>query len=344
MRAFLLLITCLLVAPADASVVFMYHRFGESDYPSTNIRMEQFEAELEFLDREGFEVWPLPKLVEHLRTHEPLPDKVVALTIDDAYASVYQEAFPLLQERKLPFTVFVSTNVVDRALPDYMSWEQLRELQRSGIATLANHGASHAYLARKAAGESEQAWAARIREDIVKGQARLQEMLGNDVNESPRLFAYPYGEYTLQLMQMLKQMGYVAFGQHSGPAGPHDDLQALPRFPVNEHFGDLEDFSLKALTLPFPVLEVSPQDPTVEAAPPLLELRFGESSARLSRLSCYLGGERIEVAWVSREERRVQVKSANPLPEGRSRYNCTAPHVSAGRWYWYSHPWLRTRN
>lgn len=340
MKFLFAILLLVLVTPVNAAVVFMYHRFGEAEHPSTNVTLAQFEAHLDFLEREGFDVWPLPKLVSHLKNHDPVPDKVVAITIDDAYLSVYRHAFPMLRKRGMPFTVFVATGAVDQELADYMSWEQLRELHAAGV-TLANHGASHAYLVRQEAGESEADWQRRVREDIVRGQLRLQEELGKDVNESPRLFAYPYGEYNVEMMAMLEQMGYAAFGQHSGALGPYDKLQALPRFPINERYAELDGFALKARALPFPVLDASPVDPVVASLEaPVLSLHFDESAANLDQLSCYFGGERMSIQWLDRDDRRVAVSADSGLPAGRSRYNCTAPHETANRWYWYSHLWI----
>src|SRR5690606_14501793 len=135
----------------------------------------------------------------------PLPDKVVAITIDDAYASVYTRAFPLLKKYGMPFTVFVSTDAIDEGPGDFMSWQQLRELQAAGV-TIANHSATHDYLVRRNDVESDSARLARVREDIERAQRRLQEELGEGVNEAPRLFAYPYGEYDAALTDMLQEM------------------------------------------------------------------------------------------------------------------------------------------
>ncbi|HEX6928977.1 MAG TPA: polysaccharide deacetylase family protein [Gammaproteobacteria bacterium] len=341
MKRLLVAFLLIFALPAESAVVFMYHRFGESHHPSTNVTLEQFEAHLDFLEREGFEVWPLPKLVTHLKQREPISDKVAVITVDDAYRSVYEHAFPMLKARNMPFTVFVATAPVDRNLPDYMRWDQLRELHAAGV-TLANHGVSHGYLIRREPGESEPEWERRVRDDIVQGQLRLQEELGKNVNESPRLFAYPFGEYDVALMTLLEQMGYAAFGQHSGALGPHDDLRALPRFPINERYAAIPGFSVKALSLPFPVRNASPRDPVVagDAAPELI-LELDESSANLAQLTCYFGGERMDVTWLNRETRRLSVATKRNLPAGRSRYNCTAPHESTNRWYWYSHLWIR---
>lgn len=341
MRYFLALLLIIAALPANAAVIFMYHRFGEGEYPSTNVTLEQFEAQLDFLQRENFQVWPLPKLARHLQDGRALPDKVVVITIDDAYESVFQHAFPMLQRRAMPFTVFVATDPVDQQIAGYMSWEQLRELHRAGV-TLANHGASHDYLVRREAGESEAQWTKRVAEDVAKGQARLQAEVGAQVNEAPRLFAYPFGEYDTGLADIVRAQAYIAFGQHSGAVGALSDLRALPRFPVNERYGVLSDFSVKAASMPLPVLTVEPWNPRVESAlAPSMMLMLGESEAQLDRLACYFEGREMQVERLAPAPRAFRISADATLPVGRSRYNCTAPHRTQSRWYWYSHPWLR---
>ena len=334
----LCLVVLFFAAPAQAGVVFMYHRFGESEHPSTNIRLGQFEAQLDYLSRNDFKVWPLPRLVTALQAGESIPEKVVAITIDDAYASVHARAWPLLREHGFPFTVFVSTDMVDSGAADFMSWEQLRELQAAG-ATIANHTASHDYLVRLEPGETPQQHLQRVSADIVRAQLRLQEELGSETNESPRLFAWPYGEYSVALRDRLEQMGYIGFGQQSGALHPTASFQVLPRFPVNEHYGELQDFGLKAATRGFPLRSVSPEEPVVRGREaPELRLEFDVSSARLDQLVCYFGSEKIIPERV--DTNRFVVHAEGSLPAGRSRYNCTAPG-SDGRYFWYSHLWIR---
>lgn len=340
MKYLLVAFLFLTALPVNAAVVFMYHRFGEARHPSTNVTMEQFAQHLDFLERENFEVWPLPRIVRWLDEGRAVPDKVAAITIDDAYASVHARAFPLLKERGMPFTVFVSTDAVDRGLGDFMSWEQLRELKAAG-ATIANHSATHDYLVRQKETESDAARLARVRADIERAQRRLQEELGDDINAAPRLFAYPYGEYDQVLADMVKAMGYVAFGQHSGALGRHSDTRALPRYPVNERYAAMNDFALKARSLPLPVLSVSPWDPLVKGrVAPELVLELGESDADLGRLACYFEGKPMQL---SREGKTLRVSTDAELPAGRSRYNCTAPHRDGGRWFWFSQPWIVER-
>jgi peptidoglycan/xylan/chitin deacetylase (PgdA/CDA1 family) len=324
-------------AAESQAVILMYHHFGVEKHPSTNIRLAQFEAHLDHLADAGYQVWPLTQVVEHIQQRKPFPERVVAITIDDAYQSVYTEAYPRLRARGWPFTVFVATDGVDQRYRAYMGWDEMREMQQHG-ATFANHGASHDYLLRRGPGETAAQWQMRMREDIQRAQRRLTEELG----QAPMLFAYPYGEYDTALAEIIGSMGFVAFGQHSGAAGLGDDIRALPRFPMAERFGELEDFRIKVAALAFPVLEVKPWDPMLdERRRPRLVLRLGESSARLDQLACYVSGQgRVTVEWLDKAARRFAVQAASPLPIGRSRYNCTAPSSQAGRYYWYSHLWV----
>ncbi len=343
MRWLLLLLTLVLAAASSAAerqaVIFMYHHFGVEKYPSTNVRLAQFEAHLDYIADNGYQVWPLQKVVRYLRDDKPFPARVVAITIDDAYTSVYTEAFPRLRARGWPFTVFVATDGVDRGYKALMSWQQMREMQRHG-ASFANHSASHDHLIRRRPGETDAAWLARLREDIQRAQRRLKEELG----EAPMLLAYPYGEFNTALADLVAELGYTAFGQQSGPAGLGYDLRALPRYPMSERFADMDGFRTKIASLALPVLTVEPWEPVIDAAdnPPRLRVTLGDSEARLGQLACFVSGQgRVEVAWEDRATRRFAVRASEPLPVGRSRYNCTAPSSQRGRYYWYSHLWIR---
>lgn len=325
-------------APSHA-VILMYHRFGEARYPSTSVRIAQFEAQLDHLAKAGYQVWPLGQIVQALAGGEAIPDRVVAITVDDAYASVYAEAYPRLKARGWPFTVFVATDPVDQGEPALMTWAQMRKMAGHG-ATFANHSATHDHLVR-APGEDKAAWEARVRADLARADGRLQAE-GLAVG-GPRLFAYPYGEYDAELAALVRSLGYVPFGQQSGAVGPLSDPAALPRFPVAEAYGAVDDFAVKAASLPLPVRVADPASPLVTGAnPPRLVLDIAPGDAALDGLACFASGQGpIPVVWVDRAAGRVAVQAPKVLAPGRSRYNCSAPsRAFAGRYYWYSHPWL----
>ena len=187
----------------------------------------------------------------------------------------------------------------------------------------------------KKTGETDGARLAKVRADVEKGARRLSE----ELEPLAGVFAYPYGEYDTSTADLLKELGYISFGQHSGATGPHSDPRALPRFPMAESFGDIGQFRTKVASLPMPVLGVEPWDPVTSGSRPRIEVTLGDTDARLSNLACFVGGQgRVEVEW-REPERRFAVGPEEPLASGRQRVNCTAPR-SDGRYLWFSHPWI----
>jgi peptidoglycan/xylan/chitin deacetylase (PgdA/CDA1 family) len=343
MRRFLLgllaFIACWPVMPAiaaDSAVVLMYHRFGEDRFPSTSIRVDQFEAQLNYLRDNEYTVVPLADVIAALTDEKALPPRAVAITIDDAYRSVYEVATPLFREYGYPFTVFVATDAVDDGLRAYMTWDQMREMADGG-ATFANHGASHESLIAKRNNESDADWLSRIRADVDKGWQRLSA----ELDPLPGVFAYPYGEFDTAAANLLRDAGYIAFGQQSGSVGMYSDTRALPRFPMAESFAGMDQFRTKVASLPMPVQDVMPWEPVVTTTQPRIEVTLiqGHGLTRISELACFVAGQgRVEVEWFE-PGRRFAVGPEKPFGPGRRRVNCTAPG-NEGRYYWFSHAWI----
>lgn len=309
---------------AQSAVVLLYHRFGESAYPSTSVTIEQFEAHLQELRDGKYVVRPLPEIAAAVRAGRALPDNTLGISIDDAFASVYREAWPRLRRANIPFTLFVASDPIDRGTAGYMSWPQIRELAENGV-TIGSQTASHPHMPlltpeRNAA-------------ELEKSGARFRAELGM----VPTLIAYPYGEYSLAVGAVAKAAGFVAgFGQHSGVIHPGSDLFNLPRFSFSEPYGDLGRFRLAGRALPLQASDVTPADPFLAGTrnPPLFGFTVQDlAPERLSRLACYVSGQgkaRIERLG----ERRIEVRMAEAFRPGRTRVNCTLPE-SGGRWRWF---------
>lgn len=301
----------------------MYHRFGEGEYASTNIRLEQFEAHIAELTSGPYAVLALGEIVGALVEGRSLPERAVAITIDDAYRSVYTEAWPRLRAAALPFTLFVATGPLDDGLPGYMTWDELREMVARGGVTLGNHGVEHRHMAE----DSPE----RARAELARAAARFEQELG----AAPNLFAYPYGEYSLALRKVVAEAGFAAaFGQHSGAVARTGDRFALPRYPLNERYGDLDRFRLVVNSLPLPVTEVTPADPLVRPAhnPPLYGFTVVEGVSGLEALGCFASNNEITVERLG--EWRIETRLSAPFPPGRARINCTMPGPD-GRWRWH---------
>ena len=322
------------IQEVDSAVIFMYHRFGNDRYPSTNITLEQFEKHLEYIEKNNFNVWPLSKIIRYIKDGKKLPSKTVALTIDDAYISTYTEAYPRLKKKNFPFTVFISTNAVESSSKNYMHWGEMREMSKSG-AEFANHSLTHAYLLPSNS-ETKEEWEKRIKNEIEGAQKILQNKLGESINENPKLFSYPFGEYDENVMKVLKELDYIGVTQTSGVVDSNTNLRTIPRFAMSEAYGDIEDFILKINTLPLPIESLSPMSPLITLNnPPLLKLKLKRA---MDNIECYTSaGDKIDMKWMSDTEVYVQAK--HPLKSPRDRYTCTAPAKNY-RWYWHSKLWI----
>jgi peptidoglycan/xylan/chitin deacetylase (PgdA/CDA1 family) len=311
---------------ADSAVILQYHRFGESDIPSTNVTLEQFEAHLEYLQSGGYTVLPVPHIVAALQAGQPLPDKAVGITIDDAITSVILEAWPRLRAAGFPFTLFVATDAVDQRQARIMSWDDIRTLVDAGV-TIANHSSSHGHLWRESL--------TTARRDIEGAQARFRAELGF----MPRLFAYPYGEYNLALHELIEELGFeVAFAQNSGVVSKDADFFAVPRFSLNEVYGDIKRFHLIINTLPIPVRDLTPADPILRRNPPHIGFTVDESLEDIDEIACYAsnqGAVQLELLGA----RRVELRLSEPLQRGRNRINCTLPGPDH-RWLWFGMQYL----
>ena len=343
MMARLLLLFFLFVyfAPVQAArscVVLQYHHVSNDTPAITSVTPEQFNEHLDYLKTNNFKVMPLRKVVAALQNKSELPEKCVSLTVDDAYASVYQNAWPRLKALNWPMTVFVNSDGVDRGITSYMSWQQMREMSQHGVA-FENHGHTHAHLIRRQPGESTAAWRARISNDIQTAQQRITREIGT----APRLFAHPFGEYNPQTLQLIKAIGLTGFGQQSGPLWPGADFGALPRFPMNVHYAGMPGFRTKVNSLPLAVVAAEPEDPLVPLGQrrPKLTVTLEPGSYSRGALQCFVGGStNVDLSWSTDNPDRFTVKPKFDLRPGRSRTNCTLPSGKKGRFHWYSHNWF----
>ena len=307
----------------SSAVALLYHRFGEDTLPTTNIRLKQFEAHIAALKSEGYNFISLQEAAYRLKKGEPFPKFTVLVTVDDAYKSVMTEAWPRLKAAGIPMTLFVSTDPVDEGHSNYLSWEDIRALQEDGVE-IGHHTASHLHMPYAGL---ETAMA-----DVRRASKRFIEELGS----VPSLFAYPYGEYTAEIRRAIEAEGFeAAFGQFSGPMGPSDHPYSLPRFPVNERYGDQTRFKLVSQSLALSVSDMSPTQPLVKEGqnPPIFGFTVSRSVRGLSAIACYPSHLGWAAEIVHPIENRVEVRFNEPFPKGRNRINCTLP-AGNGRWYW----------
>jgi len=146
--------------------ILMYHRIAPNvpgvPKPSFNVTPTRFRRQISGLLAQGFNIWPLRKLIDHRHCGEAVPLRTVAITFDDGFETVYSQAWPVLRDLKVPATVFVSTAYLDSASPfPFDSWgirhrgrvppetyrplttAQCRELAEAGLVELGAHTHTH---------------------------------------------------------------------------------------------------------------------------------------------------------------------------------------------------------
>lgn len=169
-----------------------------------SVSVEKFRGYLDTLKHEGVEVVPLRSVYRHSVSNRLMPRPSVAITIDDDYVNIARVAAPILREYGYPATFFVYTQDIQKDPRGGMSWEDLQRLRREGF-DIQNHSYSHTKFHEPDAGESPQAYAERVRREILESRKALVEALpGLDAYA----FAYPMGYYSNNLRDQLFQAGY----------------------------------------------------------------------------------------------------------------------------------------
>jgi peptidoglycan/xylan/chitin deacetylase (PgdA/CDA1 family) len=327
--------------PAEAAVILVYHHVSESTPPSTSVTPERFAAHLDYLAAEDFAVWPVERLLAAvIDGAEAVPERVVAITFDDAYSSVYTTAWPMLSERGWPFAVFVNTDAVDAGHTPYMDWDALRELRADGV-TIGNHSASHAHLIAREPGESPGSWQKRIQADLDKARQRI----GEETGAHPTLFAYPYGEDSADLAALVGEQHRYALVQRSGAVGRHTDPLAVPRFPMASGFDNHERFALAVHSRALPVIGADPAPPGDGVRGPLeaLHLQIAEGGYRVNQLGCFSStGARLETVLTPGPPHLLEIRVNGAGSTGRNKINCTAPAADgSGDFFWYAFQWVQ---
>ena len=303
-------------------ITLMYHRFEENKYPSTNIRNKIFLEHLKEINNLGIEFITFEKFKKVIKNN--IDKNYLLLTIDDAFESFYLNAWPILKNKKIPFVLFVSTREVGNK--GYMTWKQIKEIESSSLATIGNHSHTHEYLID---------WEEKkIRNDLEKSIKIFEKELGY----SPKLFSYPFGEYSTALKKIVTDLNFeFAFGQHSGVIDSSKDFLELPRFPINEKYGELKRFKSIIQTLPFPYEKITPENRYIKGNenPPKVKIKFFKDLIDVKNITCYSNEGNIwrksDIKFTNENELEILLKEK--FKSERGRINCSL-WAEKNRWRW----------
>jgi peptidoglycan/xylan/chitin deacetylase (PgdA/CDA1 family) len=219
-------------------VILCYHRVGGGTESEIDLGHAVFERQMAYLHTHCH-VISLNDLADDSAAVQAGVGDVVAVTFDDGHRETYDVAFPVLQRHRVPATVYVPTDYVERQRPfDFgahrrneqrawpLTWLQIREMVDSGLVAIGGHTHTHADLTRLEPSAA--------RAELERNRRTIEDRLG----VAPRHFAYPWGALTPALKPVVGEYFVTAARGGSGknPYGRVDPL-ALWRRPVQQSDG-----------------------------------------------------------------------------------------------------------
>ena len=296
----------------------MYHRFNESKYPSTNIQMNIFEEQVNIIKKSGYKFLN-PNNFHKIYDKEKL-EKTILLSVDDGYDSFYRYAWPYLKNNQIPFLIFISTEAIGKK--GYMGWKEIKEIEKYDFVTIGNHSHSHDYLVNFSYDE--------FKKDIEKSIKIFEDNLGYN----PKFFSYPFGEWDLAQKKFISKNFDFGFGQHSGVIDLNKDKYELPRFPINEKYGDLERFKFIVELLPLQYKKVYPQEKIIDNNnPPDMKVEFFKEQ-KINNINCYSNeGNGWDSSKLKLENNILKINFRDKFNTRRGRINCSMKDEMGWRWF-----------
>ncbi|MHB8792777.1 MAG: polysaccharide deacetylase family protein [Thermoleophilia bacterium] len=213
--------------------ILMFHHTGEPPAGADELRLgltvstADLEAQMSYLKQAGYQPVSETRLFKALYNGEPLPPKPVMLTFDDGYVDNYQVTVPILEKYDFPATFYIITDLV--GTPEYMSWDQIVELDRKGM-DIGSHTVSHRDLVTLGAAD--------LQAEVAGSADALKKHLGHPVY----WFCYPAGKYDSDVFASVRGAGYLlATSTDPGEQQSSDDPYVLMRYRVRSDTG-LEGF------------------------------------------------------------------------------------------------------
>tara|TARA_B100000780_G_scaffold229849_1_gene169512 strand:+ start:337 stop:1395 length:1059 start_codon:yes stop_codon:yes gene_type:complete len=297
----------------------MYHRFNENKYPSTNIQMDIFIKQIKIIKDSKYNFYNPKDLEKNFYISKK--EKKILITIDDAFSSFYQIAWPYLKKEKIPFILFVSTEAIGKN--GYMTWTQIKELEKENIVYIGNHSHTHEYLVDLK------------NDDFIKDINIASKIFIKNIGYNPIFFSYPFGEYSNLIKEHIAKNFKFSFGQHSGVIDVNKDKYELPRFPINEKYGDLKRFKFLINLQPLQYKTLYPKDKYLtKNNPPNFSVEFFDKQNNLDNINCFSDeGNQWEKSNIYFNNNILNINFREKFLFRRGRINCSLNDNGIWRWF-----------
>ncbi len=297
----------------------MYHRFDENKYPSTNIQMNVFKQQIDIIRNFKYKFYDPKDLEKNFYTIKT--EKKILITIDDAFSSFYEVAWPYLKKEKIPFILFVSTQAVGKR--GYMTWDQIKELEKETTVYIGNHSHTHDYLVDLK------------NNDVILDISTASETFTKILGYNPIFFSYPFGEYSNFIKKHITKNFQFAFGQHSGVIDVNKNRYELPRFAINEKYGDLKRFKFLINLHPLQYKTLLPSEKYLtNNNPPKFSVEFFDEQKNLDNINCFSDeGNKWEKSHIDFNKNILNIKFRDKFLFRRGRVNCSLNDNGVWRWF-----------
>jgi peptidoglycan/xylan/chitin deacetylase (PgdA/CDA1 family) len=297
----------------------MYHRFNDNKYPSTNIQMDVFKKQIKIIKNLKYKFYD-PKHLDN-KFNIPKKEKEILITIDDAFSSFYEFAWPFLKQEKIPFILFVSTKYIGRN--GYMTWDQIKELEIENTAYIGNHSHAHDYLVNLK------------NEDFIIDIDTSSSIFKEKLGYNPIFFSYPFGEYSSDIKEYISKNFKLSFGQHSGVIDVNKDRYELPRFPINEKYGDLKRFEFLINLNPLQYKALYPEEKyLINNNPPNFFVEFFDEQKNINNINCFSDeGDQWKKSSIDFNQNTLKLNFKDKFNFRRGRINCSLNDNGIWRWF-----------
>ncbi|MGN6183720.1 MAG: polysaccharide deacetylase family protein [Thermoanaerobaculia bacterium] len=252
------------------ATVLCYHIVEAPAAPRMHIDRETFRQHLRYIEMTGYNVIPLRHLYEYVTGQRAsIPKNAVVITIDDGWRSTYTEAYPELQKRKFPFTVFVYPNIIGKTA-NALTWAQIKEMSDAGV-DIQSHALTHPFLTkRRHASMDDDKYAVWLRNELAQSKKILEKETGKTVD----FIAYPYGDYDDTVAKMAEKTGYnAALTCDFGRVKKGSDPLKMKRFVIDDKM-DFAAFRKYMGATPLQIAEMSPKPGAAEPTTTLISAKI----------------------------------------------------------------------
>lgn len=200
--------------------IMVYHQVKNSKFGKDVISPYEFESDLKYLSENKYTTITMTQLIDYVYKDGELPENPIILSFDDGYLSTYKYVYPLLVKYNMKIVLSIvgkSTDAYSKVHDvniDYasMTWDQLNEIQNSGLVEIQNHtyNLHKVKNGRYGCYQKDSETLSQYEQILTEDLLTLQEKIYSVTDSYPNTFTYPYGKYNDTTETIVKNIGFQA--------------------------------------------------------------------------------------------------------------------------------------